>query len=108
MAFTTVTITETFEADQPGGTVPTGSVQFTLSERIHDGAGNEVEPEPITAVLTAGAISVSLYATDDATTVPAGAYYSVDFSGLVGAKLQPARTFALPHTPTTTTLAALV
>jgi hypothetical protein len=51
MAFTTITITEDFPPESPGGPVPAGEVVFTLSERIHDGAGDEVEPEPITANL---------------------------------------------------------
>lgn len=42
MSLTTVTVTETFLPDAPGGTVPSGEVTFTLSERIHDGSGNEV------------------------------------------------------------------
>ena len=52
---TTITVTETFIPDQPGGATVTGYVTFTLSERIHDAAGNEVEPELIVANLTAGA-----------------------------------------------------
>lgn len=106
MAFTTVTITETFEPDQPGGATPEGSVTFTLSQRIHDASGHEVDPEPITVALVAGAISVELYANDDSTTAPVGSYYRVDFD-LIGASRQPSKTIAVPHTPTTTTLAAL-
>lgn len=51
MAFTTITLTETFDPDDPSGPLPAGQLVFTLSERIHDGAGNEVQPEPITAPL---------------------------------------------------------
>ncbi len=53
MAFTAITVTENFLPDAPGGPIPTGEVVFTLSERIHDGAGDELAPEPIAAALEA-------------------------------------------------------
>lgn len=52
MTLTPVTVTETFLPEVPGGPVPAGYVEFVLSERIHDGSGNEAEPEPINAALT--------------------------------------------------------
>jgi hypothetical protein len=51
MALTTITVTEQFLPEVPGGPVPSGYVEFELSERIHDDSGNEAEPEPITAAL---------------------------------------------------------
>ena len=79
MSFTTITVTETFEPEQPGGTTSAGTVTFELSERIHDGSGNEIEPELITATLVSGVLSVQLYANDDPATVPLGSHYLVEF-----------------------------
>lgn len=108
MAFTTVAVTETFNPDAPGGATPTGSVTFTLSERIHDGSGHEVEPEPIVVPLTSGAISASLYANDDTTTVPSGSFYTVEFF-LAGVASRAPIEIIVPHTAPsgTCTLASL-
>lgn len=108
VGLTSITVTETFIPDQPGGGTVTGYVTFTLNERIHDAAGNEVEPQPITAALTAGAISVQLYANDDAAAVPQGSFYTVNFF-LAGVGQRPPIQVVVPHAAPsgTCTLASL-
>lgn len=108
VGLTTITVTETFVPDQPGGSVPTGEVTFMLSERVHDAAGNEVEPELIVASLSSGAISVELYANDDTVANPQGSFYTVNFN-IVGAPSPPPRQIVVPHTAPsgTCTLASL-
>lgn len=97
VGLTTVTITETFLPAIPGGAAPTGYVQFTLTERIHDAAGNEVEPAPIVANLTSGAISQALYANDDTACTPKGSLYNVAFF-IAGAGYLPPIQISVPHT----------
>jgi hypothetical protein len=96
VGLTTITVTETFVPDQPGGTTPAGYVTFQLSERIHDAAGNEVEPELLTATLSSGAISIELYANDDTVVVPQGSTYTVNFY-ITGAQNPPPRNITVPH-----------
>jgi hypothetical protein len=96
IGLTTITVTETFAPDQPGGTTPAGYVTFLLSGRIHDAAGNEVEPELITATLSAGALSVELYANDDSVVNPTGTYYTVNFY-LTGVGTRPPVEITVPH-----------
>lgn len=108
VGLTTITVTETFVPDQPGGSVPSGEVTFMLSERVHDAAGNEVEPELIVATLSSGAISVELYANDDSVASPQGSFYTVNFI-LAGATPRPPVEIVVPHTAPsgTCTLASL-
>jgi hypothetical protein len=108
VGLTTITVTETFVPDQPGGATPTGEVTFTLSARVHDAAGNEVQPEPIVALLVSGAISVELYANDDAAAHPQGTFYTVNFF-INGVGQRPPIQITVPHTAAsgTCTLASL-
>jgi hypothetical protein len=106
MAFTTVTLTETFDPENPGGPTPAGYVTFTLSARMRQAAGPEVDPAPIVANLVAGAISVQLYANDDVGTLPSGTFYTVNYF-LSGVPNPPPIQIVVPHTPTTNTLSAL-
>lgn len=98
--FTTITVSEVFEPEQPGGPSPSGQVAITLSERITDGAGNEVDPSPIFATVTNGELSVELYANTDPTTSPAGSYYTVQFD-LDEYPPQPTLRIVVPHNAAT-------
>jgi hypothetical protein len=76
MSFTAITVTGDFK-DAAGNTLA-GSVQFTLSGPMQDSADKIiVAPVQITAEVTAGALSQSLYANDDTTTQPPGTSYAV-------------------------------
>lgn len=77
MAFTTRTITHTF---QNADTTPaSGSVTFNLTKRMTN-AGTTVLPSEVTGSLNgSGALSVVLTANNDAGTVPADAQWRVTF-----------------------------
>lgn len=80
MSFTAVTVTGTFESAP--GVFLAGTVTFELSAPMQDATDKTIiEPEVITATLSAsGAISVVLSANDDTTTTPTGAamtFYTV-------------------------------
>lgn len=76
MAFTSVTVTKSWE--NPDGTIPVGTVTFTLSAEITDSStGKSVPAEPIVAALAGGVLKQTLLANNDTTTVPTGTIYAV-------------------------------
>lgn len=70
MAFTSITVTHTFD---DAGTTAVGSVTFQLTTTMHNGTQSHQAGETIEASLTAGALSQALPATDDAGTTSLGA-----------------------------------
>lgn len=85
MAFSTATITHTFE--NADGTAGSGSLTFTLTKRMTNGTTTLI-PSSITANLNAsGQLSQSLTANNDAGTVPQDAQWRVDFR-LLGAETE--------------------
>lgn len=76
MSFTQRTITHTFT--MPDGTAGSGSVTFQLSKRMSQ-PGQTILPGEVTGTLASGALSVSLAANNDPTTVPADAEWLVTF-----------------------------
>lgn len=75
MAFTTATITHSFQ--NADGTPASGSVNFALAQRMTN-SGTTILPTEVTATLSAqGAISQVLAANTDTGTVPAGAQWRV-------------------------------
>lgn len=96
MAFTTITVTETFLPDQPAGTVVNGAAVLTLSAPMHDATGQEVSTDGIDAAIVNGGLSVELYANDDPTTEPQGTTYSVQIQ-LDGHPVQPTFRISVPH-----------
>lgn len=94
MAFTEITVTGTFKS--PTGSAASGTVTFTLTRPMEQPGVGIVEPTPIVASLSAGAISQVLYATDDTDTTEAGSvFYSVE-EQIVGL---PSRSYTInvPH-----------
>lgn len=76
MAFTTRTITHTFvNAD---GTPASGSVTFTLTKRMTNGATTIVPAEVVAALSASGQLSQALTANNDPGTTPADAQWRVD------------------------------
>lgn len=77
MAFTEATVTHTFK--NADGTPASGSIIFTLSERMTNG-GVTIVPATVTANLNAeGKLSQKLTANNDTTTTPQHARWRVDF-----------------------------
>jgi len=78
MAFTTITATGTY-LQSDGSTPAVGTVSFVASNAMTDSSNNQVvSPTLITGTLNgSGAFSVTLTATDDATTQPSGTTYEV-------------------------------
>jgi hypothetical protein len=73
------------------GTDLTGTITFRPSQPLYDLDGNRiVGTAPITATLASGAFSVTLFATDDATTTPDGATYTIseDLTGADGTAIR--------------------
>lgn len=92
MAFTYVTITETFET---AGDLPArGTVEFTPVAQMHNGIAVVAAPE-VATLDTAGSIARRLAATTDPGTTPPGVTYKV-VEKIVG---QPTQTYfkAIPH-----------
>lgn len=76
MAFTQITVTKTWT--NPDGSPATGTVLFQLTQQLTDSStGNSIDPEPITATLSGGAISQVLVANNDPTTQPQSTKYAV-------------------------------
>ena len=78
MAFTTITVTGTFlQADSV--TAASGNVTFIAATTMQDSSNNQIiAPTLVTGTLnSSGTFSVSLTATDDATTQPTGVTYEV-------------------------------
>lgn len=67
------------------GTGFTGTVTFQPSQPMYDSA-QVIGTAPVVATLTSGAFSITVYATDDATTTPDGATYDIseDLTGADG------------------------
>lgn len=76
MAFTQVTITQDFNLAD--GTEPSGSVTFTPSNPMRNGAAVVPAVPAVARLDGAGTITIPLAANTDPGTVPAGAYYRVD------------------------------
>ncbi len=76
MGLTTVTVTGKWRL--PDATVPAGTVRFEPSTAFQNTGDDTFVVNSVEATLDAsGAISVALYATDDADTSPANAQYTV-------------------------------
>lgn len=74
MAFTTIELTGLFT--DAGGNIASGALTFTLTAGMAN--STVVSPSPISVLLDdAGALSVSLFANDDAGTEPQGVQYGV-------------------------------
>lgn len=78
MAITQVTVTGTIN-DVTGRPASGGQIVWQLSEPIRDGAGLFVNDDAQAVPLVSGTFSIELYATNDPTTEPAGAYYIATF-----------------------------
>jgi parallel beta-helix repeat protein len=94
---TTITVTGSYPAPVGGSPPLTGTVTFQPSADLTDATGKVIlRAAPIELLLSAGALSVVLPCTDNATLQPAGWYWIVteDIDGL------PARVYniELPHT----------
>lgn len=90
MAFTPVTLTGTFR--HPDGTNATGTVSAVPSSSMVNGV-TITDLTPIVGTVTAGALSMSILATDDTGTAPSGAFYTftVQLDGIA-----PVETFTAP------------
>lgn len=73
MAFTTVTVTGTYDVQ---GNPASGTLTFTLTAPMSN-SNVSVVPQPIRVTLANGSFSVSLYANDDTATVPQGVSWGV-------------------------------
>ncbi|HEY1690066.1 MAG TPA: hypothetical protein VGF95_14520 [Solirubrobacteraceae bacterium] len=77
MAFSERVVTHTFQ--NADGTSASGSVEFTLTKRMTNGA-TTIVPASITAALDSeGKLSQGLTANDDAGTLPADSQWRTDF-----------------------------
>lgn len=77
MAFTTPTVTHTFQ--NPDGTPASGSVVFTLSKRMTNGTTSVVPGVTVTSALnSSGQLSQALFANTDTGTIPSDAQWRVD------------------------------
>jgi lysophospholipase L1-like esterase len=86
---TAVTVSGTLEDAE--GTDLTGTVTFRPTTPLVDSAGPRIiATAPVVVTLSSGAFSVTLFATDDATTSPDGATYTVteDLTGADGAAIK--------------------
>ena len=61
----------------PEGTALSGTVTFEPTEPLYDTDGNLIAMGPVISTLSSGAFTLTVYATDDATTSPEGATYTV-------------------------------
>lgn len=76
MALTQITVQGTYK--NPDGSAAQGTVTFQLNQVLQDSLGHTLaDRAPIVVTLVAGVASALLYATDDPTTQPVGATYSV-------------------------------
>jgi hypothetical protein len=69
----------------------TGTITFRPTQPLYDLDGNRiVGTAPVTATLSSGQFTVTIYATDDATTAPDGATYTIseDLAGADGSAIE--------------------
>ena len=106
MAFSTRTITHTFEAADGSGA--SGTVTFALTKRMSN-SGTTIVPSEITASLSNGALSQVLTANTDSATVPQDAEWRVDIRITVtGAPVTETFFITVPPGPGTTDLGSLL
>lgn len=99
MSYTQITVSGTFKA--PDNTLCEGRVTFQLSEALQDTAGNVIATrEPVICVLSSGAFTTTLFATDDTGVIPTGVTYLVteEISGA------PPRSYEIQLPKATTTV----
>lgn len=92
MAFTDVTVTGTYRT--AAGAAAVGAVTFTPVTEMRN--GDIRISAPVSAQLVAGAFTVTLAATTDPDTVPAGVTYRVE-THIVGDHLRNVRYLEIPH-----------
>ena len=106
MAFTTRTITHTFEAADGSGA--SGTITFALTKRMTNGT-TTIVPSEITATLTNGALSQALTSNQDSGTVPQDSQWRVDFRiSTNGAPLTETYYITVPPGPGSTDLGSLL
>ena len=99
---TQVTVSGTLKDAE--GTNLTGTVTFTPSQAMADSAGDRViATAPVVATLASGAFSIVIYASDDATTSPDGATYTVseDLTGADGSAIERSFRVEIPSASAT-------
>ena len=70
-------VTVTHQWENADGSVPNGSVSFTLNSQSEGAQGVTVDTQPVIAELVNGAISQELVANVDQNGDPDGSYYTV-------------------------------